>query len=294
MVERPTPKPPWLKIRLGVKESYGEVRGALKSRRLHTVCEEARCPNHQECWNAGTATFLLLGEICTRSCAFCAVTSGRPAAPDREEPARIAEASAEMGLRFVVLTSVDRDDLPDGGAAHFAETVRRIRERIPGVEVEVLIPDFDGREDLLRRVIDAGPLVIGHNTETVERLYPSVRFKHTYARSLGVLRSAARSKSPRQVVKSGLMVGLGEKDEEVETLLCDLREAGCEAVTIGQYLRPDRKHADVVRYVEPERFDAWRDYARNLGFLHVESGPLVRSSYRAEAIVGVLKARGRS
>ena len=293
MTERPTSKPPWLKIRLGVKEPYGSVRGALKSRRLHTVCEEARCPNHQECWNAGTATFLILGDVCTRSCAFCAVTSGKPAPPDPEEPVRVAEASAEMGLRFVVVTSVDRDDLPDKGAAHFAETVRRIRERIDGAEVEVLIPDFDGREDLLRVVVDAEPLVIGHNTETVERLYPSVRFKHTYARSLGVLRSAARIKSPRQVVKSGLMVGLGERDEEVEKLLRDLRETGCEAVTIGQYLRPDRKHADVDRYVEPERFDAWREYARELGFLHVESGPLVRSSYRAAAIQEELRKRGR-
>ncbi|MBN1827224.1 MAG: lipoyl synthase [Candidatus Eisenbacteria bacterium] len=293
MAERPTPKPPWLKIRLGVKESYGAVRGALRSRGLCTVCEEARCPNHQECWNAGTATFLILGEICTRACAFCAVTSGRPAPPDAAEPERVAGAAAEMGLRFVVVTSVDRDDLPDRGAGHFAETVRWIRERIPGAEVEVLIPDFDGEEDLLRPVIEAGPLVIGHNTETVERLYPTVRFKHTYARSLGVLRTAVRIKRPRQVVKSGLMVGLGERDDEVEKLLRDLRDAGCEAVTIGQYLRPDRKHADVVRYVEPERFEAWRAYAESLGFLHAESGPLVRSSYRAEAIVGVLKESGR-
>jgi lipoic acid synthetase len=286
-----TPRPPWLKVRLETNEAFRTVRSAVGGRALHTVCEEARCPNQHECWGGGTATFLILGEVCTRACGFCAVTSGRPLALDRAEPEAVAEAVAGLGLRFAVITSVDRDDLPDLGAAAFAKTVRCVRERNPSSEVEVLIPDFDGREELLRAVIDSGPLVIGHNTEVVPRLYPRIRFRHTYERTRGVLCTASRIKSTRQVVKSGLMVGLGEEDREVEDLLADLYEAGVEAVTIGQYLQPTKKHHPVVRYVPPETFEEWRNIATRIGFLHVESGPLVRSSYHAERIIGKLAAR---
>lgn len=287
-------KPPWLKIRLKTTDEFRGVRGALRDGRLFTVCEEAKCPNQHECWGAGTATFMILGGVCTRACGFCAVTSGRPLPLDPREPEETAEAVARLGLKFAVITSVDRDDLPDLGAGAFAETVRRVRERNPGCEVEVLVPDFDGREDLLRLVVDAGPLVIGHNTETVKRLYPEIRFRHTYERSLGVLAAAARIKRPDQIVKSGFMVGLGEEDREVEELLRDLRAAGVQAVTIGQYLKPTAKHQDVVRYVPPETFDRYRERAEGLGFLHVRSGPLVRSSYRAETILDVLPGNIRS
>ncbi|RPJ42906.1 MAG: lipoyl synthase [Candidatus Latescibacterota bacterium] len=284
------PRPPWLKIRLETGAAFREVRSTLRGGELHTVCEEARCPNQHECWGNGTATFLILGEICTRACGFCAVTSGRPAPLDPNEPDEVAEAVARLGLRFAVITAVDRDDLADLGAGAFARTVQRVRERNPDCEVEVLIPDFDGREDLLREVIEAGPIVVGHNTEVVPRLYPRIRFRHTFERTLGVLAAAARLKQPRQIVKSGLMVGIGEEDGEVEDLLRALRGAGVEAVTIGQYLQPTKKHHPVVRYVHPETFDAWRDFALRIGFLHVESGPLVRSSYRAERIVGAIGA----
>jgi lipoic acid synthetase len=277
-------RPPWLKVRLGTNDSFRGVRTALAAGSLHTVCEEALCPNRHECWGNGTATFLILGEVCTRACGFCAVRSGRPGPLDPREPAEVAEAVRRLGLRFAVITSVDRNDLPDLGAGTFAETVRRVREKNPECEVEVLIPDFGGREELQRLVLEAGPLVVGHNIEVVKRLYPRIRFRHTYDRSLGVLRSAARMKSGRQVVKSGFMVGLGEEEAEVEELLRDLHDAGARAVTIGQYLRPTAKHHPVVRYVPPETFARWKSLALGVGFAHVESGPLVRSSYHAERI----------
>ncbi|MFH1279796.1 MAG: lipoyl synthase [Candidatus Eisenbacteria bacterium] len=293
--EGPGRKPPWLKIRLGSSDEFRGVKTALREGKLFTVCEEAKCPNQHECWGAGTATFMILGGVCTRACGFCAVTSGKPLPLDPKEPDETAEAVARLGLKFAVITSVDRDDLPDLGAGAFAETVRRVRERNPECEVEVLIPDFDGREDLLRVVVDAEPLVIGHNMEVVGRLYPEVRFRHTYERSLGVLSAAARIKKTRQIVKSGFMVGLGEEDREVEELLRDLRSSGVRAVTIGQYLKPTAKHHDVFRYVHPETFARYREVAEGLGFLHVQSGPLVRSSYRAETILNVLRRdfRGR-
>jgi lipoic acid synthetase len=283
-------KPAWLKIRLSTNDAFRHVNSTVRRGALHTVCEEARCPNQHECWGSGTATFMILGEVCTRACGFCAVTSGKPGALNRSEPEQVAGAVARLGIRFAVITSVDRDDLEDLGAGAFAETVRAVRAKNPGTEVEVLIPDFGGRQDLLAMIVDADPLVVGHNTEVVRRLYPEIRFRHTYERSLGVLRSAARLKRERQVVKSGLMVGLGEEDREVRELLDDLREAGVEAVTIGQYLRPTPKHHDVVRFVPPEVFQAWKEYAESLGFLHVESGPLVRSSYHAERIIDKLRA----
>jgi lipoic acid synthetase len=288
MFLRSEKRPSWLKVRFETNDAFREVSAAIGGDRLHTVCEEARCPNRHECWGSGTATFLILGGICTRACGFCAVTSGRPAALDPEEPSAVAEAVARLRLRFAVITSVDRDDLPDLGAGAFAETVRRVRERNLGCEVEVLVPDFDGREDLLRAVVEADPLVVGHNVEVVKRLYPKIRFRHAYERSLGVLRTAARIKSPRQIVKSGLMVGLGEEEGEVDELLGDLAGAGARAVTIGQYLQPTKKHHPVVRFIPPETFERWRNLAIDLGFVHAESGPLVRSSYRAERIVETL------
>ncbi|MBM3321419.1 MAG: lipoyl synthase [Candidatus Eisenbacteria bacterium] len=289
MFLRTEKRPSWLKVRFETNDVFREVSAAVGGDRLHTVCEEARCPNRHECWGSGTATFLILGGICTRACGFCAVTSGRPDALDLEEPFAVAEAVARLRLRFAVITSVDRDDLPDLGAGAFAETLRRVREKNPGCEVEVLIPDFDGREDLLRAVVEADPLVVGHNVETVKRLYPKIRFRHAYERSLGVLRTASRIKSPRQIVKSGLMVGLGEEDGEVDELLGDLAEAGVRAVTIGQYLQPTKKHHPVIRFVPPETFERWKNLAIDLGFVHAESGPLVRSSYRAERIVETIR-----
>lgn len=287
----PGRKPEWLKIRLSTSDVFGDVRRTLAKGRLFTVCEEAKCPNQHECWSAGTATFMILGGVCTRACGFCAVTSGRPAPLDPTEADETADAVARLGLRYAVITSVDRDDLEDLGAGAFAATVRRVREKNPTCGVEVLIPDFDGREDLLRLVVEAGPAVIGHNTEVVKRLYPEIRFRHTYERSLGVLAAASRIKNADQVVKSGFMVGLGEEDGEVDELLRDLRAAGVEAVTIGQYLRPTPKHHEVVRYVTPETFDRYRRMAERLGFAHVQSGPLVRSSYRAETILDALGGR---
>jgi len=288
---RPLRKPPWLKIRLSTNEAFRGVRHTVREGGLHTVCEEARCPNQHECWGAGTATFIILGDVCTRACGFCAVTSGRPAKLNENEPREVAEAIRALDLRYAVLTSVDRDDLDDLGAGAFAETVRQVRAVNPKCEVEVLIPDFDDREELVCLIVDADPLVIGHNTEVVPRLYPKIRFRHTYERSLGVLGTAARLRKPHQVVKSGFMVGLGEEDHEVDGLLADLREAGAEAVTIGQYLRPTEKHHDVIRYVPPETFELYREMAIARGFVHVESGPLVRSSYHAERIADKIERR---
>ncbi len=278
-------KPPWLKIRLRTDEAYGEVRSAVGAGALHTVCEEARCPNLHECWSAGTATFMILGEICTRSCAFCAVTSGKPAPLDPDEPERVAEAVERLGLRFAVITSVDRDDLDDLGAGAFGATVEAIRRRNPNCEVEVLIPDFQGREEALRRIVESGPLVLGHNVEVVPRLYPEVRFNVKYENALRVLAALARLKKPRQLVKTAIMVGIGEEDGEVDDLIREVRGAGCDVIHIGQYLRPTRKHRRLFRYVHPDTFARWKESALSLGFTHVESGPLVRSSYRSERVL---------
>lgn len=282
---RPVRKPPWLKIRLQTDEAYRDVRTAVGRGELHTVCEEAKCPNLHECWNAGTATFMILGDTCTRACAFCAVTSGKPKLPDPGEPERVAAAVARLGIRFAVVTSVDRDDLPDYGSAIFAATVEAIRRRNPQCEVEVLIPDFQGSEKALTRVIDAGPLVIGHNVEVVSRLYPEVRFNVKYENALDVLRTIARLRRSGQLVKTALMTGIGEEDHEVEELLRDVRDAGCDVINIGQYLRPTRNHRKVYRYVHPDQFARWKEFALSLGFVHVESGPLVRSSYHSERVL---------
>jgi lipoic acid synthetase len=258
-----------------------EVSSLMREKQLVTVCEEARCPNLGECWNSGTATFMILGDTCTRACAFCAVKSGRRGGDvDADEPRRVGEAVARMGLRHAVVTSVDRDDLPDGGASIFAATIREIRTQSPGTTVEVLTPDFQGELDAVRAVVAEEPEIFNHNMETVARLYPRVRPKSGYRRSLSVLR-AAKEMAPRSRTKSGLMVGLGEDLDEVHRLLRDLREHQVEIVTIGQYLRPSLKHHPLIRFWHPDEFAGLKAYGLDLGFAHVESGPLVRSSYHA-------------
>jgi lipoic acid synthetase len=264
------------------------VRGLMRGAVLHTVCEEARCPNLWECWNRGTATFMILGDICTRSCGFCAVKTGRPLALDGDEPRRVADAVRAMRLKHVVVTSVNRDELPDGGAGIFAATIRTIRALSPGCGVEVLVPDFQGSPAALATVLDATPDVLAHNTETVPRLYSLVRPQARYDRSLDLLR---RAKAAGAVTKTGLMIGLGETTDEVLAVCADLRHAGCDILTIGQYLQPTREHLPVSRYYRPEEFDALGDRSRALGFAHVEAGPLVRSSYHAEEQAAA--ARGR-
>jgi lipoic acid synthetase len=275
-------KPPWLKVRAPGGEDYGRLKQQLRGLGLHTVCEEAQCPNIGECWGGGTATVMILGELCTRGCKFCAVKAGSPkGVVDPDEPAKVASAIASWGIRYVVITSVDRDDLEDQGSGHFAETVRRLRAEAPALHVEVLTPDFRGDEACVARVLDAGPHVFAHNVETVERLQPSVRDARCgYQQSLGVLRSAKRLR-PGIFTKSSIMLGLGERDEEVEQALRDLRAAGVDFVTLGQYLRPSAWHLEVQEYVEPAKFEHWSARGRELGFLVTASGPLVRSSYRA-------------
>ena len=274
-------RPPWLTVRAPVGSGVARVASLMREKSLVTVCEEARCPNLGECWSAGTATFMILGDTCTRACAFCAVKSGRRGGDvDADEPRRVGEAVARMGLRHAVVTSVDRDDLPDGGASLFADTIREIRRRSPGTTVEVLTPDFQGDLEAVRLVVTEEPEIFNHNMETVARLYRRVRPRSEYRRSLSVLR-AAREMAPRSRTKSGLMVGLGEEVEEVHRLLGDLRDHGVQIVTIGQYLRPSLKHHPLIRFWHPDEFAALRSFALGLGFAHVESGPLVRSSYHA-------------
>lgn len=273
-------KPPWLVRRLPTGPDAEQVRTLIDRGRLHTVCQEAHCPNIYECFSRHTATFLILGSRCTRNCRFCAVLHGLQGPPDREEPVRVAEAVADMGLDFVVVTSVTRDDLPDGGARQFAETIAHIRKRRPKTRVEVLIPDFNGNWEALATVMTAGPDVLNHNIDTVARLYPVVRPQAVYERSLALLRKA-RDLAPDILTKSGIMLGLGEEPDEVEQALLDLRHVGCEILTLGQYLRPSEEHLPVHRYVSPEEFDDWRDRARPMGFKEVASGPFVRSSYHA-------------
>jgi lipoic acid synthetase len=283
-----SPKPFWLKRRLPTGATYRGVVRLLGQMGLHSVCQEALCPNMGECFSRGTATFLILGERCTRNCGFCAVGFGPDGLPDPGEPRRVAEAVRAMGLGYVVITSVTRDDLADGGAGHFAETIREIRRTVPGARIEVLVPDFRGSVDALEIVLDAGPDVLNHNLETVPRLYARVRPGADYHRSLGLLRTA-RALAPGIPTKSGLMLGLGEEEHEVREVLCDLSKAGCWILTLGQYLRPSRRHLPVERYVPPEEFEAWRDIALAVGLREVASGPLVRSSYRARDLYGSLK-----
>jgi lipoic acid synthetase len=278
-----TPKlarPEWLRAPAPVGSNYRELKGLIERLGLHTVCESAACPNVGECWNHRTATFMILGNVCTRRCGFCAVQKGAPLEVDYDEPRRVAEAVAAMGLRFAVVTSVNRDDRKDGGAALFALTIRAIRERIPGCGVEVLVPDFQGSHEAMDMVMEAAPDVLNHNTETVPRLYRQVRLGARYERSLDML-AYAKSVSRRTPVKSGLMLGLGETIEEVLGVMRDLRASGVDILTLGQYLRPSPKHLPIVRYVPPAEFAELRGAGNEMGFGHVESGPLVRSSYHA-------------
>jgi lipoic acid synthetase len=276
--------PPWLKVRAPGGAGFTETLATVKGLGLHTVCEEARCPNIGECWAHKTATFMLLGDTCTRACRFCAVTHGRPLTVDAEEPERVAAAIERLGLRHVVVTSVNRDDLADGGAAHFAATARAIKTKLPACRVEVLVPDFQGRLGSVATVVAAPIDIFNHNLETVPRLYKRVRPGAQYDRSLAVL-GAARAAGPRLLTKAGLMLGLGETEEELLAVFRDLRTVGCEILTLGQYLRPSTHHLPVERYVPPEEFEVLRTQALGLGFRHVEAGPLVRSSYHAWAHV---------
>ena len=271
--------PPWFKVTIRQGPDYRDIRRTMDSLGLHTICEEARCPNVWECWNNRTATFLILGDICTRRCHYCAVTTGRPLELDREEPLRVAQAVQALGLRHAVITSVNRDELEDGGAAVFAETIRHIRRLVPPCAVEVLIPDFEGSEAALAAVVAEKPDILNHNIETVRRLFPSIRPQGKYERSLTLL---DRAKRMGAWTKSGLIVGMGETNEEVRGVIRDLRTVGCDIMTIGQYLRPTKQHLPVARYYHPDEFAAFKAEGLSLGFSHVESGPLVRSSYHAD------------
>ncbi len=273
--------PPWLKVRFPAGERYQHIKALLRTHRLHSVCEEARCPNIGECFNAGTATFMILGDVCTRNCGFCAVTSGQPGGVDYLEPHRLARGVELLGLDYVVITSVTRDDLPDGGAGVFAACVRAIRRNKPQCRVEVLVPDFLGDWNALATVVEAEPFVLGHNVETVPRLYRRVRPKAGYRRSLDLV-AKVKELDPGMLTKSGIMVGLGETREEILEVMADLRAAGCDILTIGQYLRPSQRHVPVERFYPPEEFESLAEHGRELGFRHVEAGPLVRSSYHAQ------------
>ena len=275
-------KPPWIRVRAGVGPEVQRIKNILRTHRLATVCEEAACPNLGECFSGGTATFMILGDVCTRRCPFCDVGHGKPNPLDPEEPANLARAIAELGLRYVVITSVDRDDLPDRGAGHFAACIRAVRERCPGIQIEILVPDFRGRMELaLDLLSQAPPEVFNHNLETVPALYRQVRPGADYAWSLRLLQEFGR-RNPEVPTKSGLMVGLGETREQLLATLDDLRAHDVAMITIGQYLQPSRAHLPVQRFVHPDEFAAYRDYGHRIGFRHVAAGPLVRSSYHAD------------
>lgn len=276
----PDRKPPWLKVRAPGGSNYGRLKTLMRDLELHTVCEEAHCPNVGECWEHGTATFMILGDVCTRNCAYCAVAHGRPPKYDPAEPERVAEAAAQMKLEHLVITSVDRDDLPDFGAWVFAETIRRVHEMVPGCSVEVLVPDFQGNEDSIRMVLEARPEIYNHNTETVPRLYKKARPGGRYERVMEIFRYAKRT-APAIPTKTGIILGMGETNEEVLATMRDLRDVDVDILTIGQYLRPSDNHIELDRYVTPEEFQMLREAGMAMGFKHVESAPLVRSSYHA-------------
>jgi lipoic acid synthetase len=276
-------KPSWLRKKFPRGPEYEIIRSLLKEKHLHTVCEEAKCPNIWQCFSRKTATFLIMGSICTRNCRFCAITNGKPDIPDPGEPARVAEAALKMDLHYVVVTSVTRDDLPDGGASCFAYTIGEIREKMPDTLVEVLIPDFLGDSDALRAIVNARPDVVNHNLETVPRLYQSVRPEASYERSLEVLKLVGKF-DPSIPTKSGIMLGLGETGEEIRNTLGDILDTGCRIVTLGQYLQPSPDHLPVERFVHPDEFDKWCDSALEMGFSAATSGPFVRSSYHAREL----------
>lgn len=288
------PKPEWLKVRAPGSENYLRLKGIMRDLKLNTVCEDAHCPNIGECWHHGTATFMILGDVCTRACAYCAVKHGRPDPLDLDEPVRVADAVRAMALQYAVVTSVDRDDLPDGGAAIFAGTIREIKARVPDCRVEVLIPDFKGEEAPLRTVLAARPDILNHNTETVPRLYRMARSGGKYTRCLELLERATTI-APDIPTKTGLMVGLGEEQHELVQVFRDLRRVGVAILTIGQYLRPSADHAPMTRYYHPDEFAELKRLALGLGFVHVEAGPLVRSSYHAheQADAAALAVAGR-
>jgi lipoic acid synthetase len=275
------PKPRWLRVRAPGGPNYMRLKGLMREWNLHSVCEEARCPNIGECWEDLTATFMILGDICTRNCGYCAVAHGKPVWEDREEPGRVGRAVSALGLEHVVITSVNRDDLADGGAAVFAATVRAIRREAPACRIELLIPDFQGNPDALRAVVEAGPDILNHNTETVPRLYRVARHGGRYERTLDLFRRA-RAQAPGLLTKSGIILGLGEERDELLATMSDLREADVQILTLGQYLRPSAQHLPVARYYPPEEFADLAAAGRALGFAHVEAGPLVRSSYHAK------------
>ncbi len=286
--------PSWIRLSLNTDAHFTHVHGSVKNRALHTVCESAKCPNRHECWNRGTATLMLMGDVCTRACAFCAIKAGRPGELDADEPRRAAQAAKDMNLNYAVLTSVARDDLTDGGASVFAATIREIRKELPEAGVEVLTPDFEGVPELIDIVLDAQPDVFNHNLETVSRLQSIIRPQASYGRSLAVLKHAAEWR-PQVAVKSGIMLGLGEKDDEVLQALEDLLSVGVELLTLGQYLQPTRNHPPVQRYVTPDDFETLSKRAKEMGFKGVASGPMVRSSYRADELLqAALEARAGS
>ena len=275
--------PVWLKMQRASGENYSMVRRLVEKNHLHTICTSGKCPNIGECWNAGTATFMILGDICTRACRFCATKTGKPLLPDPEEPLRLAESVKTLRLKHCVITSVDRDDLKDGGALLWAETIRKIKEVNPHTTIESLIPDFDGNHEYIQMIIDAGPDVISHNIETVRRLTPVIRTRAKYDRSLDVIRYIS---DKGKISKSGLMLGLGENEDEILVTMKDLRMAGCKVLTIGQYLQPGKDYMEVVNYITPEKFKEYRKKALEMGFEFVESSPLVRSSFHAENHIG--------
>jgi lipoic acid synthetase len=280
---KPRPRlPEWLRIKLPTSDTFSHTRSLLDELKLHTVCESAKCPNHWECWSKGTATFMIAGDRCTRACGFCAVATAKPLALEADEPARVAEATRRMKLRHVVITAVARDDLRDGGAEHFQRTIEAVRAANPGIIIEVLTPDFLDQDEAIEMVLAAKPHIFNHNLETVRRLTPSVRSRATYDRSLSVLGKVKARGGAEIYTKSGLMLGLGEKEEELFVAMEDLRRAGCDILTLGQYLQPTLKHLPVAEFVTPERFATYKQIAEKMGFAHVASGPMVRSSYHAD------------
>ena len=274
--------PEWLRIKLPTSDSFAQTRNLLGELKLHTVCESAQCPNHWECWEKGTATFMIAGDHCTRACGFCAVSTAKPLPLEADEPLRVAEATRRMKLKHVVITAVARDDVADGGAEHFRQTIEEVRKLNPGIVIEVLVPDFQDSDDAIAAVLAANPQIFNHNLETIRRLTPSVRHRATYDRSLSVLKKVKGRRGKTIYTKSGLMLGLGETEPEVLTALQDLRAAGCDILTLGQYLQPTLKHLAMVEFVPPEKFAEYKRHAEAMGFVHVASGPMVRSSYHAD------------
>jgi lipoic acid synthetase len=282
--------PEWLRLPLPTSNTFGQTRNLLDGLRLHTVCESAKCPNHWECWSRGTATFMIAGDRCTRACGFCAVSTAKPMALEADEPARVAEATRRMGLKHVVITAVARDDLADGGAEHFRQTIEAVRAANPGIVIEVLVPDFLDRDDAIDVVLAARPEIYNHNLETVRRLTPSVRHRATYDRSLSVLGKVKERAGHTLYTKSGIMLGLGETEEELFQAMDDLRAARCDLLTLGQYLQPTLKHLPVTAFIHPDKFAEYGEHARRLGFVHVASGPMVRSSYHADDFSPVVES----